>query len=325
MVADIFLGKDGSIVMVEGAGADTDRELVWVDRKGGEEEFESTSPERPDYPDFSPEGNRLVVTGHEGEEANSWVIDLSRGVAQRLPGTSASRPTWTPDGRSVTFTFRGLGSPEIWTVRADGVGDAEVLVDLDRNVADAVWSPDGAWLIYRTTRFQDDPGDIMGWQVGRDTPPVPLVATEFQELAPALAPNGRFLAYSSNRSGRHEIYVQPFPRVEEGMWPISNEGGVEPIWAKDGKELFYRRGESGDMVAVQVTTEGPFQIGEEQVLFPAGRYVANAMHPCYDVSRDGQRFVMLRRPAQAEDTAPPRLIMVQNFFTELEERTGRRR
>jgi serine/threonine-protein kinase len=106
------------------------------------------------------------------------------------------------------------------------------------------------------------------------------------------------------------------------MWPISSEGGFEPIWAKDGRELFYRERGTGNLVSVQVSTEGAFQIGEEQVLFPAGRYSANSLHPRYDVSPDGQRFVMLRRPAQAEDAAPPRMIMIQNFFSELEEKMG---
>jgi WD40 repeat protein len=322
MVADIVMGKDGTVVYVEGARARIHEELVWVDREGHEEAFEVALSEGATYPDFSPDGARIAVSSLSGDR-NVWVIDLSRGVPQMLlTGGSAIRPAWGPDGRTVTFTSGGVGRNEIWTIPADGGGDVEILFDADRRVADAVWSPDGAWLIFRTSQFDDDSGDIMAWQVGQDTPSIPIVATEFQELAPTLSPNGRFLAYSSNRSGVSQVYVQPFPNVDDGMWQISGGGGTEPIWANDGTELFYRKGGGGDLVAVQVSTDGSFQIGQEHVLFPAARYGSNSLHPLYDVSPDDQRFLMLRSTSAEEDAPPPRMIMTLNFFTELEERLG---
>ena len=126
--------------------------------------------------------------------------------------------------------------------RADGIGSAAALLDRERGVAVGFWSPDGQWLIYRTSLNERGGGDVLAIRPAVDTMPVALVATEFAEHSPALSPNGRWLVYVSNRSGRDEVYVVPFPNAEDAMWPVSTGGGSEPVWAHSGRELFYRNG-----------------------------------------------------------------------------------
>jgi Tol biopolymer transport system component len=321
--ADMEMGKDGTAIFLQGNATSDDWEPVWVDRAGREETMESGLSGDLSSPALSPDGELLAVdVGVEGF-SEIWISDLRRGSIDQLTVERLGRyPSWTPDGSSVTFCSFPAGNEDVWIRRADGTTDAELLIDYDRDLAEAVWSADGTWLIARTVNRGDTVGDILGWRMGTDAEPVPLVDTEFTEVTPALSPNGRFLAYTSNRLGLYQVYVQPFPNVEDGRWPISVETGIEPVWSRDGRELFYRRGATGDLVAVEVETEGNFAIGEERVLFPAGRYRAFTSHPQYDVERDGQRFVMLRPVGMPEEIPDPPMIQIQNFFTELQRRVG---
>ena len=184
-----------------------------------------------------------------------------------------------------------------------------------------MWSQDTLWLVLRT-ESQEAGGDVLAVKVGEDTSTIPVAATPFSEVAPALSPNGRFLAYASNESGVSQVYVVPFPNTGDQRVQVSIERGIEPVWRRDGRELFYRRGSGGDLVAVEVDTEGPLQVGEESVLFPAGGYRAYSYHPQYDVAPDGRRFVMLRPLQSSGSASGPQMIQVQNWFTELEERLG---
>jgi len=143
------------------------------------------------------------------------------------------------------------------------------------------------------------------------------VATEASERHPALSPNGRWLAYTSDENGRDEVFVIPFPEGG-GKWIVSSAGGSEPVWAHSGRELFYRTLE-GDIVAVPVETEGTFFMGAPSVLFSALEYVSDGYHPHWDVAPDDDRFIMVRRLAQG---LLSRVVLVQNFMTELEERVG---
>ena len=146
--------------------------------------------------------------------------------------------------------------------------------------------------------------------------PVSLIATRFADRYPALSPDGRWLAYTSNETGRHEVYVVPFPDAASARLAVSVDGGTEPVWARSGEELFYRNG-LGDMVVVPVETEPTFSAGTPSVLFSATGYRSNASGQEYDVSLDGERFIMIRQ-AGAVDAA--KLILVQNFFEELKAR-----
>ncbi|HEY0528791.1 MAG TPA: hypothetical protein VGD02_08180, partial [Gemmatimonadaceae bacterium] len=143
--------------------------------------------------------------------------------------------------------------------------------------------------------------------------PVPVVASKFTEISPALSPNGRFLAYVSNETGTDEIYVVPFPNTGTAKWPISASGGTEPAWSHRGNELFYRDA-SGNMVDVELNTSPTFSLVRTTVLFPAAGFTTLRWNPQYTVSRDDQRFLMIR-PLQPK--VPDKIIVVENWFEEM--------
>jgi Tol biopolymer transport system component len=176
-------------------------------------------------------------------------------------------------------------------------------------------SPDGQALAYIEIRPETN-WDIGVLRLGDSAPEMqPFLQTEFSEGAPAFSPDGRWLAYTSDESGRTEVYVQPYPGPG-GKWQISTQGGTEPAWNPQGGELFYRSGER--MMAVEVTTEGTFSAGAPRILFE-GPYVPTPVtFPNYDVSPDGQRFLMLKAGEQGQTAT--QINVVQNWFEELKQR-----
>ncbi len=173
-------------------------------------------------------------------------------------------------------------------------------------------SPDGAWLLARTTSPN---WDIVAYPLKNDSAPIPLVTTDAQEFAPSLSPDGRWLAYTSTESGGPEVYVAPFPNTGETRWAVSTGGGDFPVWARHGRQLFYRSADD-ELIAVEVILDPTFAMGERRVLFSMRPYRNVPGH--YDVTED-DRFVMIRR--RGAQTASE-LIVVENFFEELKAKVG---
>jgi hypothetical protein len=156
----------------------------------------------------------------------------------------------------------------------------------------------------------------------RDRKAQPFLQTRFNEQSPQFSPDGRWLAYTSDESGRNEIYVQPYPGPG-GKWQISTEGGTEPVWNRNGREFFYRSGDK--MMAVDIATQPSFAAGKPRMLFE-GKYTPTAAtFPYYDVSPDGQRFLMLK-PVESQASAPTQMNVVLNWFEELKQKvpTGKK-
>ena len=212
----------------------------------------------------------------------------------------------------MTFRSDRAGANDLWTKRADGSAQAVLELDRERDVVEALWSPNGEWLIYRT----GGDIDIFALRPGQDTVPLPLVATEFGEDQATLSPDGRWLAYASVETGNDEIYVVPFPNAGDAKWSVSTSGGREPLWSHSGRELFYRNG-LGEMVAVQVETEPTFSPGQPEVLFSATEFQGSSAHRQYDLRPDDQRFIMIRQTGDVDATEP---IIVQNWFEVLKAR-----
>ena len=316
--AQFAVSATGTLLYGTGGVVGTN-DLVWVSRTGVVEPVDPGWTGDFLFPDLSPDGGRLAVAVTSSDSSHVWVKQLDRGPSLRLTfeGSLNRYPSWTHDGGFLTFYSNRAGGWDLWTKRADGSEPAVLELDRERDIADARWSPDGEWLVYRISRFDAGSPDILALRPGQDTAPVTLVGTEFTEQAPTLSPDGRWLAYTSNETGRAEIYVVPFPNASDARWPVSTSGGSEPVWSRSGRELFYRNGQ-GDMVAVEVETEPTFSPGRSTVLFSAvefGRNVNN--HPMYDVTPDGERFIMIR---QGGGDVRGSLILVQNFFEELKER-----
>jgi Tol biopolymer transport system component len=316
---DLAVSQAGTLVYATSTGT-ARKQVVWVTRDGKAQSVD------PDWEgDFlflaiSPDGKRLAVARKiDAQTIDLWIKQLDRGPNIKLTeGSDNLFPTWKPDGRSVTFSSNKAGSFALWTKRADGSAEGVLEFSEKRNVYGARWSPDGKWLIYQTGASEPGLSDILGIRPGIDTAPVPLIATKFTEGAPALSPDGRWMAYTSNESGRYEIYVVPFPNTGAAKWAVSTHGGTEPQWSHSGKELFYRDG-SSNLVAVAIGTTPTFSLGGSTALFSAAGFAFDEFGSVYAVSPDDRRFLMIR-PVAGTGT-PDNLIVVENWFEELKARS----
>lgn len=289
---------------------------MWVTREG------KAQPVDPDwqgdhffYPELSPDGKRVAVTkGPLAPTADIWIKQLDKGPVTRLTLEGRSYyPDWTPDGQSVTFSGNTSGTYKLWTRRADGSAQAVSQLQQKWDLYEPRWSRDGKWLVFVTERQKSDFDDIMGIRPGTDTVPVALVSTKFEEGAPAISPDGRWLAYTSNESGAYEVFVVPFPNTGATKWAVSSHGGTEARWSHSGRELFYRDG-AKNLVAVAITTNPTFSVGRSTTLFAAGGFSSDELSVQYAVAPDDRRFLMIR-PLVA--SGPDKLIVVENWFEEL--------
>jgi eukaryotic-like serine/threonine-protein kinase len=290
--------------------------LVWVDRKGTEQPL-AAPPHAYRNPRLSPDGQRVAVTIDE-LGTQEWLLDTRRGTLTRLTfeGSYNGGMAWTPDGKRIAFESDRAGPRNLFWQLADGSGGTERLATSDRSQGVAgSWSPDGQTLAFE----QSNPGtgwDVLVFSLG-DRKVQPFLQTRFNEIAPQFSPDGRWLAYASDESGRYEIYVQPYPGPG-GKWQISTEGGTEPVWARNG-ELFYRNGNK--MMAVATTTKGNFSADAPKVLFE-GNYTTYNTMPAYDVTPDGQRFLLAKTAEQGQQE----ISVVVNWFEELKQKvpTGKK-
>ena len=307
------IAATGSLVYVPGS-AGAQRSLVWVDRQGREARL-AAPPRTYEYPRLSPDGTRVALDVRDQEE-DIWIWDLARETLTRLTfDPDPDRyPVWTPDSTRVVFSSTADGQFNLYWKAADGTGTVDRLTESANSQYGSSFSPDGESLVFREN--QSDTGqDLRVLSLAGDRGVETLVATEFAERNAELSPDGRWMAYQSNQSGQMEVYVRPFPNVDDGQWQISTSGGTHPLWASNGRELLYRRGDALMTVAVQ--TEPSFTPGTPEVLFE-GDYYRALIGRNYDVSPDGQRFLMITAGGGAEDTsAAASIVLVQHWLEEL--------
>ena len=313
---DYSFSGDGTLVYAPGDSEGGLSRLVWVDRQGAVEPL-GAPPHMYRGPGLSPDGGRVAVEISEASN-DIWVYDIARNTLTRLTFEGANvQPHWTPDGKRVTWrSIREGGPGNLFWKLADGTGAVERLTTSEFRQNPSSWSPNGQFLAFHqqpSVGSSPTNRDIWILPLEGERKPQSILQTQFNELAPVFSPDGRWLAYVSDESGRNELFVRPFPKVEEGKWQISTDGGVEPRWAPNGRELFYRN-ELGDrMMAVDITTEPTFGAGTPRLLFE-GVYTRSAGGSAfYDVTPDGQRFVMV----QAQQGAGAQINVVLNWFEEL--------
>jgi Tol biopolymer transport system component len=256
---------------------------------------------------ISPDGRR-VAADFDGQV---WLYDLARATLTRLTfeGTANLRPVWTPDGERIAFASDRDRQQNILWQLADGSGGLERLASSEYPQIPVSFSPDGQFLSFYEVH-PNTQRDIWILNV-RERKAQPFLQTRFNETGASFSPDGHWLAYASDESGRAEVYVQAFPGPG-AKWQVSAEGGDAPVWNRNGRELFYRSGDK--VMAVRITAQPAFVAERPQEVF-AREYAQPVLIAPYDVSADGQRFLMLK-PAE-EEAAGRQIVIVQNWFEEL--------
>ncbi len=319
------ISRTGTLVYVPGGiagGQGAQRSLLWVNRQGREEPIKA--PTRAyTYPRLSPDGTRVAIEIRD-QENDIWIWTLARETLTRLtfdPGLD-NFPVWTPNSQRVVFASPRNGPPNLFWQAADGTGAVERLTTSPNQQEPTSISPDGLRLALRDTGPKTG-ADINLLTFEGQRRVEPLIQTTFAERNAEISPDGRWLAYESNESGQYQIYVRPFPKVEGGRWQVSTTGGTRPLWARNGRELFYLDESGGKLMAVPVQTAGAtFSQGNPGKVFDTRYYGPGSGNSgrTYDVSSDGQRFLMIKENAafeQSSNATPASMVVVLNWFEEL--------
>jgi serine/threonine-protein kinase len=329
-------GNDGTLLYLRGPAGNSAAvaEMVWVGRDGRASPVDSSwgmNGAGNQGWALSPDGKRLAIMLVSEAGNQIWVKELDRGPVSRITFDTSGdvRPRWMPDGKTVTYlSTRGSGENQaLFGRRGNGTGPEELKLKFSHPIWEAVWSRDGKWLLVRTGGIAGAQGDrdVYAMQLGVDSVPRPLLVTKADERAIALSPDARWLAYESDETGRDEIYVRPFPNVDSGKWQVSTAGGHQPLWAHNGRELFYRS-EANEMMVAPVSATQGFAVADRRVLFKLGpEYLTSANYTPWDVTSDDQRFLMIRSRAGATSQRNSSLILVTNWFAELKAKTAARR
>jgi serine/threonine-protein kinase len=313
---DLALSREGTLLYMSGLRLQDPEEMVWVARDGTAQEIDPGWTADFSALALSPDGTQLVVSVRTGEQQlQLWVKDLNRGPLHKLTfeGTVNRDPAWMPDGRSIMFVSNRGEDFNVYVKPADGGQVARLVLDLERPINQAFPSPNGEWMVYTVGEVPD--WDIFAIRPGVDSVPIALAAEAgVDEYDPALSPDGRWLAYTSDESGRSEVFVRRFPNGAT-KWQVSTNGGRQPRWAHSGRELFYRTATGPfEMVAVEVLLGATFVRGTQRSLFSSGPLDPNRWH----IAPDDQRFLFVRlRDAGGQ------LVLVENFFEELTAKVGK--
>jgi serine/threonine-protein kinase len=259
----------------------------------------------------SPNERYLALAALEAASGTDiWLFDrVARGGLTRLTfDGSASRPLWTPDGRHVVYQRAGNAQDVAW-IAADGSTPAESLVVADDDQVPAAITPDGRTLVLREGGVLNKRRISM---VSLDSSRVPrsIINTPYDNHSPSLSPDGKWIAYVSNETNLNQVYVRPFPGPG-GKWQLSTDGGVEPLWSRTGREIFFRNGDK--MIAVPVTTGATFTHGEPRELFSFRAIQGGVNHPSYDATADGQTFFMIRAATPIDQSG---MIVLLHWFDE---------
>ncbi|MDA2912837.1 serine/threonine-protein kinase [Acidobacteriia bacterium AH_259_A11_L15] len=316
--AQFSISQDGLLAYAPGVHAEMGT-FMWLDRKGNTQPL-GLPPGIFEGFSLSPDGRTVAIPIQDGTNIDIWLFDILRGTPTRFTFDGLSyRPIWTPDGKKVVFTSQRDGVENIFWKPADGSSEAEQLTENKEPTIPASLSPDGKVLAF-TVESPETTADIFLIPFESENPsgaapakPIPFLQTPFLEIFPVFSPDGRWIAYTSDESGRWEIYVRPYPG-HGGRARISTEGGEEPIWSRDGRKLFYRYGSRWYVVDLDLGAE--FRAGTPRLLFE-GPYI-NVFGYSYDVSPDGERFLVIEG-AEQEKTLTE-LVVLTNWFDELRRR-----
>ena len=295
----------GTLVYIPGS-LNPERQLVWVDRQGRSEPV-IAPPRTYRFPRLSPDGRKLALQIHVGSEDDLWIHDFAHATVTKATFDGRSRcPVWSPDGEWLLFSsLQTSGVLNLFRLRADGTGNPERILTNDNHQWAGSVSPDGRQLVYMQSDHETE-GDLWKTPLNGAGQPEPVITMPYVQWGGRLSPDGRWLAYTSNESSQFEVYVTPFPGPGP-KWQVSTEGGQEIVWSRSGRELFYRNGSQMMSVPIEATSE--FRAGKPVQLFERAYLPCCPGLPEYDVSLDGQRFIMITE----KQLVPTHLNVVLNW------------
>ena len=305
--ADLEPVPNGTLIYSAGSSADRSGELIRVTRDGQVSRIDSTWNANIRTLAFSPDGRSVAVTTPRNAGTEVWVKPLGTAPAVKI-ADAGSAPAWSPDGRTLAFSTTN----SVLVGPSDGSALPRIRYPGMPQFSQLEYSPDGQWLVGTTS------GDVVAFRTSGDSTLVPLVKSPSLERRGTLSPNGRWLAYESDESGRLEIYVRPFPDVQTAKRQISFASGAIPRWSHDGRELFYIT-ERREIMSVPVSTSPTFSSGTPRLLFKPN---SSGQPTSFDLERDGKHFVMLGRATGSVDT-PDQIVVVEHFDRELSARFAR--
>jgi len=292
--------------------------LVWLDRHGRMQGTIGEPQNGIRGLDLSPDDRRVATSSFEDGNTDVWVHEVDRPLKQRVTFHSGfdGSAIWSPSGKEITFSSTRKGYYDIYTRPPEGNAEPKQLLSTPLSAGSSDWSLDGKYLLY-TVNGPNVPRDV--WylerkQDGGGFDAMPFVQTPFRETLPRFSPDGRFVAYVSNKSGRNEIYVRTFPNRDDDR-QISASGGTRPLWSRDGKELFYVQGDT--LMTTSVSTEPAFTTGTTTPIFQHESLGSGGAG--YDVSADGRRFVVAET-VESKEQEPPRIHIIQNWYEEFRDR-----
>ena len=312
--ADFAMAADGTLVYVDAPIEATGLVPVWVDRQG-HETSSGAPPGSYQYPRLIPNGEGIALN-MSGGQSGGWVWDLFRSTLRPQPGDQAN-PVWSADGARVVFASRrDGGGVNLYLQDANGSGVPERLTESPNTHVPTSITPDGRSVVFHEIMPAGD-RDLRLVSLLRSRksgPSEALIATPFDERNGIVSPDGRWLAYESDKSGQLEIYVRPFPGVDDGEWRVSTGGGRQPVWTRNGNELFYVA-RDGSLLTVSVESRGSaWSTGALQKLLDNRYFSGGGVPRQYDVAPDGQRLLVLK---QAGDHGSPQIFVVLNWHEEL--------
>jgi Tol biopolymer transport system component len=291
--AAFAVSETGTVIYRSGAAA-TKQRFAWFDRSG--KEVGSVGEPGAFTGNFalSPDAKQLAVSIVEANRSDLWVMDLSSGVTSRFThddlGSASGRDVvWSPDGLQLAYTTHIKGNQDISMKKASGVGQEELLVGSPNAEFVEDWSADGKYIVYGA--WAPTPTDIWVMPLMGDRKPFPVVQSPFRKDEPHFSFDGKWLAYASEESGRWEVQVISFPKGDQKR-QVSSNGGSQPRWRRDGKELYYLA-LNGQLMAVDITTGSTISSGPPRALFDTGLMVEPTIDQ-YAVTQNGQRFLILK-------------------------------